>query len=171
MKIKTALILCAGYGKRLDPLTLKTPKPLLKLKNFSMLEHTINFLEKLGIKEIKINTFYLEKQIMHFISKHSLKEKIEIISDGKEILGTGGGILNMVNSSNENDFLILNPDTFWNSNYLSSIKQMSNMYFDKELENILLIVDKKKSYDSRLKGDFGMSNNILKKKKNHNIYT
>ena len=55
MKIKTALILCAGYGKRLNPLTLQTPKPLLKFRKLSMLEHTIKFIENLGITKIKIN--------------------------------------------------------------------------------------------------------------------
>ena len=96
MKVKTALILCAGYGKRLNPLTLKTPKPLLKLKNLTMLEHTINFIEHLGLKKIKINTFYLEKQIVDFVSNHPSKKKIEVISDGKKILVTGGGIFNMI---------------------------------------------------------------------------
>ena len=57
MKIKTALILCAGYGKRLNPLTLQTPKPLLQFRKLSMLEHTIKFIENLGITKIKINTF------------------------------------------------------------------------------------------------------------------
>ena len=171
MKIETALILCAGYGKRLNPITLKTPKPLLKLKNLSMLEHTINLVEKLGIKKIKLNTYHLENQIIDFISKHPLKEKIEIISDGGQILGTGGGILNLINSSNENDFLVLNPDTLWNLNYLSSINQMTDMYFNQKIENILLIVDKKKSYDPRFKGDFGVNNNILNKEKNSYIYT
>ena len=67
MKIKSALILCAGYGKRLNPLTLSTPKPLLRFKKLTMLEHTINFIEKLGIKNIKINTFYLEKKINDYV--------------------------------------------------------------------------------------------------------
>ena len=97
MKIKTALILCAGYGKRLQPLTLQTPKPLLKFKKSSMLEHTIKFIENLGIKKIKINTFHLEKKIFHFVSNHPSKKNIEVISDGKDILGTGGGILNLMN--------------------------------------------------------------------------
>ena len=77
MKIETALILCAGYGKRLNPLTLKTPKPLLKFRNLTMLGHTINFIEKLGVKKIKINTFYLEKEIIDFISNHPLKKKLK----------------------------------------------------------------------------------------------
>ena len=69
MKIKTALILCAGFGKRLNPLTLKTPKPLLKIKGISMLEHCINLVITLGIKNVILNTYYLEDKIIEFIKK------------------------------------------------------------------------------------------------------
>ena len=171
MKIKTAFILCAGYGKRLNPLTLKTPKPLLKLKELSMLEHTINLIEGLGIKKIKINTFHLENQIINFISDHRLKKNIEIINDGKEILGTGGGIFNLINSSKDNDFLVFNPDTFWNSKYLDVINQMCDMYFNQKMKNCLLVVHKEKSYDPRLKGDFGMIGNTLIMKNKIHIFT
>ena len=58
MKINTALILCAGYGKRLNPITLKIPKPLIKINEITLLENTINFLEKLEIEKIKINTYF-----------------------------------------------------------------------------------------------------------------
>lgn len=170
MKVNTALILCAGYGKRLNPLTLEIPKPLLRLKTLSMLDHTINFIEKLGVKKIKINTFYLEKQIINFISNHPLKNKIEIISDGNKILGTGGGILNLLNSSDEKDFLVFNPDTFWNSNYLDAVKKMSDMYFNYKMENVLMVVHKEKSYDKRLNPDFGIKGNILNKSNKLHIY-
>ena len=63
MKIKTALILCAGYGKRLNPLTLTTPKPLLKINQITLLENCINLIVSLGIKKILVNTFYLEEKI------------------------------------------------------------------------------------------------------------
>ena len=69
MKINTALILCAGLGKRLNPLTLKIPKPLLVLKNISMLERCINIIQELGVKKILLNTFYLENQIIEFVKK------------------------------------------------------------------------------------------------------
>ena len=69
MNIETALILCAGYGKRLHPLTLKTPKPLLKLNEITLLENTINLITKLGIKKIKLNTFYLKDKIKLFLEK------------------------------------------------------------------------------------------------------
>ena len=171
MKIKTALILCAGYGKRLNPLTLQTPKPLLQFKELSMLEHTIKFIENLGILNIKINTFHLEKKIMNFISTHPSKKNIEVISDGKDILGTGGGILNLINYSKEDNFLVFNPDTYWNSNYLQIVNQMCDIYLQQEMENCLLVVDKKKSYDLRLKGDFGMNKNTLYKENKNYIYT
>ena len=66
MKINTALILCAGFGKRLNPITLKTPKPLLKIRDKSMLEQCINLIEKLGIKKILLNTFHLKDQFLEF---------------------------------------------------------------------------------------------------------
>ena len=52
MRINTALILCAGFGKRLNPLTLDTPKPLIKLNNITVLETCINLIESLGIKKL-----------------------------------------------------------------------------------------------------------------------
>ena len=55
MRIKTALILCAGFGKRLNPLTLETPKPLLELNNKTILESCINIIIKLGIKKVYLN--------------------------------------------------------------------------------------------------------------------
>ena len=75
MNIDTALILCAGYGKRLNPLTLKIPKPLLKVYNTTLLENTIELIKNLEIKKIKINTFYLKDEIENFIKKKILKLK------------------------------------------------------------------------------------------------
>ena len=67
MKINTALILCAGYGKRLSPLTLDIPKPLLEINDITLLENTINLLQDLKIKKVIINTFYLKEKISKFL--------------------------------------------------------------------------------------------------------
>ena len=110
MKIDTAIILCAGLGKRLNPITLKTPKPLLKLKNLTLLERCINVNIDLGVKRIFINTFYLGDQINNFLKENNFPIDIHLVEDGKKILDTGGGILNMMGKSQENNFLIFNPD-------------------------------------------------------------
>ena len=173
MKINTALILCAGFGKRLNPITLKTPKPLIELNHITLLENTINLIKELGISEIKLNTFYLKDQIKNFIEQKNFDLKIEIIEDGNEILDTGGGILNMSNLSNEEDFFIFNPDTVWNgAEYLNCIKEMENFYFSKKIQNILMVVNKDLSFDKKLKGDFNLKKNLLSKgDENQYIYT
>ena len=172
MKINTALILCAGYGKRLNPITLKIPKPLIKINEITLLENSIKFLEKLDIKNIKINTFHLQEKIEDFILNYKSSSKIEIINDGNQILDTGGGILNLINSSNQNDFIVLNPDTLWEESYLITIENMMKYYFRKKIKNLLLIVNKENSFDERMKGDFSLSNDLLfKDEKNDFIYT
>ena len=163
MKIDTALILCAGFGKRLNPLTFKKPKPLLEIKNQTILENCINTIIKLRVENIFLNTFYLSQQITEFFKDKNFPVKIEIIEDGKDILNTGGGVLNMINHSNSNDFLVFNPDTIWNENYVSEIDDMQKYYFQHKLDNILLMVNKKLSFDNNLEGDFDLENNIIKK--------
>ena len=67
MKINTALVLCAGLGKRLNPLTLTKPKPLLEINEISVLERCINLIIKFGAKKIILNTFHLGNQIFDFV--------------------------------------------------------------------------------------------------------
>ena len=172
MKINTALILCAGFGKRLNPLTLDTPKPLIELNNVSVLETCINLIESLDIKEIFINTFYLKDQIHNFINKKNFKPKISIIEDGKNILDTGGGIKNMLNQTKEDNVLIFNPDTIWKNNYSKEIIEMEKFYFSKQLKNILLLVNKDLSFDKNLNGDFDLKDNLIIKNNDRKfIYT
>ena len=172
MKIKTALILCAGYGKRLNPITLTTPKPLLKINQITLLENCINLIHSLGINKILINTFYLSEKIEQFLKDKKFNLEIKIINDGSDILNTGGGILNMINSSNETDFITFNPDTVWNENYKKYIKDMEKFYFLNKVQNILLLVNENLSFDKNLKGDFNLKKNIIKKDElNRLIYT
>ena len=172
MRINTALIMCAGFGKRLNPLTLNIPKPLLEINNLTLLENTINLIKDLNIKNIKLNTFYLKDQIKKFIEKKNFNLEIEIVEDGDQILDTGGGINNMIKmSGNEEDFLILNPDTIWNKNYLREINQIIAMYFEKKIKNILLLADKDLSFDKSLTGDFGLEKNLINENDKKYIYT
>tara|TARA_B100001175_G_scaffold216248_1_gene183771 strand:- start:146 stop:835 length:690 start_codon:yes stop_codon:yes gene_type:complete len=172
MKINTALILCAGFGKRLNPITLNTPKPLLEVNNITVLETCIKLIESLGIKKVIINTFYLGNQISNFLAKKKFNININIIEDGKSILDTGGGILNLVNHSDDNDFLIFNPDTLWRKEYFDEIIKMEKLYFSQNIQNILLMTKKKLSFDKNLKGDFNLENNLIfKSEKNDFIYT
>ena len=89
MKIKKAIILGAGFGKRMYPITKKIPKPLVKIRNKTILENTINFLISLGVKHIVINTHYLHNKISNFVKNISGV----IIAFISVPLGIGGGSL------------------------------------------------------------------------------
>ena len=172
MKIKTALILCAGYGKRLAPITNDIPKPLLKVKNLNLLDNTLKFVQSVGITKLKINTFYLSDQINNFIENQNYPLNIDIINDGEKILDTGGGIYNLIKKSDEEDFLTLNPDTLWNSNYVKTFDEMEKFYFKNNIKNLLMVVKKDRSFDTRFKGDFNLNGGKLYKEvKNEFIYT
>jgi len=172
MQIKTALILCAGFGKRLNPLTLSDPKPLLNFHNNTLLEHTLILIKKLSIKKVKLNTFYLKEEIEKFIKNKNFDLDIEIVDDGEQILDTGGGIFNMIKRTTEENFLIFNPDTYWNDKYIDCIKNMENFYFNNNINNILLVVNKNLSFDKKLKGDFNLNKKIIDRKNSCDfIYT
>ena len=166
MKINTALILCAGFGKRLNPITLTKPKPLLEIKEVTMLEKSINLIKEMGIKKIFINTFYLKDHFSSFVKNKNFNLDIHIVEDGESILDTGGGILNMTSKSDEDDFMVFNPDTIWSNRYRDEIIKMEEIYFSKKLDNILLLVNKNLSFDQSLAGDFNLSNNLISKKDN-----
>ena len=73
MEINTALILCAGYGKRLNPITLNKPKPLIEINKTTLLQNTLNLITSLGVKNILINSFYLSEQIEKFVTRLNLR--------------------------------------------------------------------------------------------------
>tara|TARA_B100000029_G_scaffold448418_1_gene470928 strand:- start:1424 stop:2113 length:690 start_codon:yes stop_codon:yes gene_type:complete len=158
--IKKAMILSAGFGKRLLPLTLSCPKPLLKIGKETLLSNTINFLEHFGIKEIVINTHYLRDKIIDYINKKNFNLKIITIEEKEKILDTGGGILNALKYFDES-FLCINPDTIWNLDYLKDLKKMESNFFLKKQKCHLLVVDKTKSFDKNLKGDFNLKNDLI----------
>ncbi len=171
MKINTALILCAGFGKRLNPITLDIPKPLLKINNLTLLDHSIKLIIDLGIKKILINTFYLKEKFYEYFKNRNYKVDIEVIEDGINILDTGGGILNLINKSNDENFLVFNPDTIWNKKYIEEINAMSELFFSKNIKNLLLLVNKKLSFDDDINGDFGLQNNLINQNTKNFIYT
>ena len=94
---------------------------------------------------------------------------IKIKEDGKNILDTGGGIMNLVKDTTDQDFLVFNPDTLWNYKYVNEINEMQDFYFSNKLNCILLVADKKLSFDKSFNGDFKLKNNLLQKGEDNNF--
>ena len=160
MKIDKAMILAAGLGTRMQPLTLKTPKPLIKVGERNLLERSINLLIEHGIKELVINVHHLAGQIEDFIKDKDLKVKIIISDERNELLDTGGGILKGTESFNDDPFIVINPDTVWNDKYKNELNLLDKLY-EKTNKTCLLIVERSLSFDSSFKGDFNIDDNNI----------
>ena len=171
MKIKYGMVLAAGLGKRMQPLTFNKPKPLLEINNITLLERAINLLINCGVQEISINVHYLSDQIKGFINKKKFNTKINISDESDLLLDTGGGVLAGTNNFNDNPFFVINPDTLWNKAYEDEVKKLEEIYF-KNNKPCLLLVNKKFSLDNSFVGDFNLKRDLISKdKENQFIFT
>jgi len=151
--IERAIVLAAGFGKRVLPLTNATPKPLLKINNISLLTNTLNFLKKSGVKHFAINTHHLGEQIENFAESNKGIYDIKIFKE-KEILGTGGGIRNALSFFQDKPFISINSDTIWSDEYLSPLKNLYKSFTKFNANSGLLMIQRENSFDKTLKGDF-----------------
>ncbi len=168
MKIKYGMILAAGLGTRLQPITLNTPKPLLKIRNKSLLDRSIDLLAKHGVEEIVINVHHLAARIKDHIQGFNTNVKITISNEENLLLDTGGGVKQGTKHFDKNPFFIINPDTLWSDNYLEEIKILEKLYF-RYYKPCLLLVEKRLSLDSSFKGDFNLNENKISRDKNNNF--
>ena len=136
-----ALILAAGYGMRMDNLTKDIPKPLLKIKNKTLISYAIDLIKNMSFDKIYINTHYKHNMLERFISENYPDITI---SYEETILGTGGGIKNI----QTNDTVILNTDNLWDQSFENELEE-SIKFFDenKNFDNVLLINSKNNNFD------------------------
>ena len=136
-----ALILAAGYGMRMDNLTKDIPKPLLKIKNKTLISYAIDLIKNMSFDNIYINTHYKHNMLERFISENYPDITI---SYEETILGTGGGIKNI----QTNDTVILNTDNLWDQSFENELEK-SIKFFDenKSFDSVLLINSKNNNFD------------------------
>ena len=167
MDLKKAIILCAGFGKRLLPLTKTLPKPLLKVNQVPLIEYSIRILKELGIEEIAVNVHYLKDKIIEYLN--SYHPNIKIFNE-EIILDTGGALVNAKSFLSDDYFVILNSDTIWQKNYIPYMKTLIHKTIKNSFNAGLLLARKQNSFDENLNPDFSLNDNLLVDKKVH-IYT
>jgi len=136
-----ALILAAGYGMRMDNLTKDIPKPLLKIKNKTLISYAVDLIKNMSFDKIYINTHYKHNMLVKFVSENYPDISI---SYEETILGTGGGIKNI----QRNDTVILNTDNLWDQSFENELEK-SIKFFDenKSFDSVLLINSKNNNFD------------------------
>lgn len=148
--ITQAIILAAGFGRRLRPLTDVTPKPLISVGHTTCLDETIQRLHKQGIKKIIVNTHHLADQIHHHLQKYP---EI-VVSFEPEILETGGGIANVLPFFGDQPFFSINADIWWWENTVSPLKRLAQAWDANLMDMLLLLVRKDQAIGYYGLGDY-----------------
>ncbi len=151
------LILAAGFGTRMDDLTKKIPKPLLKINQKPLIVYALDLIEKLKFEEIYVNTHYQAESLQSYLIQNYPKVKI---SHEKEILGTGGGIKKIQNK----DLFILNTDNLWKKEFILEIKNALSFFQEnKNIENLLLVNSNNNSLDLEMSNESMINFPAIKK--------
>jgi N-acetyl-alpha-D-muramate 1-phosphate uridylyltransferase len=154
-----AMILAAGLGKRLKPLTDDIPKPLLKVGNQSLIERNIRSLLNYGFDEIVINVSYLGNMITEHVFELFPNNKI-VFSEESQPLGTGGGIVNALELLGDKPFMLINADIYHNINITA---------LNTDVKAAHLVGVRNPEHNS--KGDFSLENNLVCVKPESNDFT
>ncbi len=161
----TAMVLAAGRGERMRPLSLQKPKPLLEVGGRTMLDHALDRLVAAGITRAVVNTFYLAEQIEAHVQK---RRDIEIvISREDELLDTGGGIKNALRHFDA-PFFALNADLPWMDGAVPSLQRMAEMWDVSKMNALLLLMPTAKARGFEAKGDFALEKDGRAWRKNLN---
>lgn len=153
---ETAMIMAAGLGKRMRPLTTTRPKPLIEVGGKALLDHVLEKLRASGVKKVVVNVHYLAEALeAHLKSRrHGLDV---VISDERELLmETGGGLVKAAPMIDCDPFLALNSDNLWIDGPADTLKLLASQWDDSRMDALLLVVPQARALNHRGMGDFHM---------------
>jgi len=153
---QTAMIMAAGLGKRMRPLTATRPKPLIEVGGKALLDHVLERLGAAGVKKVVVNVHYLADALeAHLASRpHGLDV---VISDERGLLmETGGGLVKALPLIDCDPFLALNSDNLWIDGPADTIKLLASQWDDSKMDALLLLVPQARALNQRGMGDFHM---------------
>lgn len=152
-----AMVMAAGFGTRMRPLTLALPKPLIKVAGKPLIDHTLDFLSSSGIEEAVVNSHYLAELLEGHLQGRKAPPRI-IISREDIVLETGGGIKNSLHILGNNPFFVLNSDVICIDGKEPALERLSQSWDDTNMDALLLLHRVKNAVGYDGKGDFFLEN-------------
>ncbi len=150
---KTAMILAAGLGTRMRPLTDHTPKPLLKVAHKRIIDYAIEHLQEAHITTVVVNKHYLPEQIEAWANTITMPRMI-VSDETDQVLETGGGVFRALPLLGAEPFYVLNSDCFWTDHGTPALKRLADMWDDATMDCLLLLCDPKHTTGYDGNGDF-----------------
>jgi MurNAc alpha-1-phosphate uridylyltransferase len=164
-----AMVLAAGLGLRMRPLTEHTPKPLIAVAGRPLLDHVLDKLAETGVTEAVVNVHYLPDQIIGHVAART-RPRVTISDERDQVLGTGGGVVKALPLLGDKPFFHLNSDTVWIDGVRSNLARLAETFDPARMDILLLMAPTASSIGYAGRGDYGMlADGTLRKRREHQV--
>jgi MurNAc alpha-1-phosphate uridylyltransferase len=153
---KTAMVLAAGLGKRMRPLTASRPKPLIEVAGQSLLDHLLERLRAAGVENVVVNVHYLADAVEAHLAKNTHGLCVQISDERSLLLETGGGMVKAAPLIDADPFLVVNSDNLWIDGPADTLKLLASHWDGAKMDALLLLVPHARAANHGGRGDFHM---------------
>jgi MurNAc alpha-1-phosphate uridylyltransferase len=153
----TAMIMAAGLGKRMRPLTATRPKPLIEVAGKALLDHVLDRLRAAGVKKVVVNVHYLADAVEAHLATRDHGLDVVISDERKLLLETGGGLVHAADLIDSDPFLAVNSDNLWIDGPADTLRLLASHWDDSKMDALLLLVPLARAQNHKGMGDFHMT--------------
>jgi MurNAc alpha-1-phosphate uridylyltransferase len=154
---EVAMVLAAGLGKRMRPLTATRPKPLVEVAGKALIDHCFDRLRAAGVKKAVVNVHYLADRLEAHLSKKVQGIEIIVSDERAQLLETGGGLVQAVPMIDADPFLVVNSDNLWIDGPVDSLRLLASAWDEAGMDALLLLVPLARAHCHKGQGDFHMA--------------
>lgn len=157
MSIKEAMLMAAGLGTRMRPLTDTRPKPLVDIAGRPMIDHVIAALAKAGVEHAVVNVHYLPEQIVDHLGDESQGVRVSISDESDLLLETGGGLVKAAPLLSTDSFYCVNSDNIWTEEGVPALTRLADAWDSEAMDALLLLIPHARAHNHRGRGDFNLA--------------
>jgi N-acetyl-alpha-D-muramate 1-phosphate uridylyltransferase len=169
VKPDRAMVLAAGLGLRMRPLTERIPKPLVSVAGRTLLDHVLDKLGDAGVSEAVVNVHYLPDQIIDHVRGRK-RPRVTISDERDQVLGTGGGVVKALPLLGSEPFFHVNADTLWMDGVRPNLTRLAEAFDPARMDILLLMAPTASSIGYEGSGDYAMlPDGALRKRKEHQV--
>jgi MurNAc alpha-1-phosphate uridylyltransferase len=163
---EVAMVMSAGLGKRMRPLTATRPKPLVEVAGQTLLDHSLEHLKAAGVKKAIVNVHYLADALEAHLQRNVKGIEIAVSDEREQLLETGGGLIKALPLIDADPFLVVNSDNLWIDGPVDSLRLLASHWEDSRMDALLLLVPLARATGHTGQGDFHLSaTGLLRRRK------
>ena len=155
-KVNTAMIMAAGKGTRMMPLTADRPKPLVEVAGTTLLDHVLGHLRDAGVGKIVINAHYRASQVEEHMAKYATDFQVDVSDERDLLLDTGGGLIQALPLIPDDPFICVNADNWWTNDGENAFTRLMSEWDDEAKDDLMLLIPYSEANNTQGRGDFDL---------------